>query len=156
MNPSIPYQASQAVFNALANNPAFERATVLDNPTDPSPLSKGVRIVWLEDQDDSPVDKPGQAEMRTFSFAVGVINRTKAPEDRLGADADMLAAKTIVQQTLLLAGRELVAAKQITTFSPPREGKRSYKVEGIDVGGALILTHFEFDYRTPAVSRINP
>ena len=31
--------------------------------------------------------------------------------------------------------------------------QRSYRVEGIDVGGALITTRFEIDYRLPSPMR---
>jgi len=146
---SIPYRLSQAIVQALGAAPELTGATVKDNPTDPSHLAEGDRIVFVEDKVDGPINKPGQAEGRTFTVTVGVINRTAAA--RAGADADMEAAKAIVQASALATGRVLVNEKRLNGFNAPREGQRGYRVEGLDVGGALVFTTFDIDYRTPAV-----
>jgi hypothetical protein len=146
---SIPYLLSQALVQALGAAPDLAGAVVKDNPTDPQQLSDGARLVFVEDKGDAPLSRPGQAEGRTFTVTVGVINRTEG--DRAGADADMQAAKTAVQAATLEAGRVLVASKRILAIQAAREGQRAYRVEGIDVGGAMVVTTFDIDYRTPAV-----
>lgn len=150
MSQSIPYQMSQAVFAALEAALAADDVKVRDNPRSLAGLSEGKRVVFIEDWEDAPTTKPGQAEGRTFAIDAGVINRTA--DDRAGADADMLAVKQILTDALVRAGRELVKQKELTTFAAPREGVRRYRIDGIDVGGALIVTRFEIDYRTPAAA----
>lgn len=151
MSQSIPYQLSAAIVAALVTEFEPDGAVVRDNPRDPSALAAGTRVVFVEDADDDLINKPGQAEGRSFGLTVGVINRTV--DDRSGADADMLRVKAALQGAVFATGRALVAAKALTACQAPREGRRTYKVEGIDVGGALILARFEIDYRTPSSAR---
>lgn len=148
MSTSVPYRLSQAVVAAL--RAAFEPGgfEVIDNPTALSDLAQWPRIVFVEDVRDRPGEQPGQAERRTFQLAVGVINRSS--DSRLAADVDMQAAKPVIATALLRCARDLRAAGDLTGFSAPHEGERTYRVEGLDVGGALILTQFEFSYSTPA------
>lgn len=146
---SIPFQLSAAVVSALtAQMPVG--VTIVDNPTTPTDLEKGNRIVFVEDSDDELFSKPGQKEGRTFSFVLGVINRTDGA--RAGADADMDLAKPIVTKALIDAGFALQQSRQIIASLPPREGQRTYRHERIDVDGALILTRYSIDYRLPAVT----
>lgn len=147
MSQSIPYQLSAAVVSALTAQMGPTGVTIVDNPTTPAPLESGTRVLFVEDRDDNPINKPGQAEAHTFSFAIGVINRSAGA--RAGADADMQAAKPIVTKALRDACLALQTAKAITGFQYPREGQRTYRHERIDVDGALILTSFEIDYRLP-------
>jgi hypothetical protein len=149
MSQSIPFQLSAAVIGALREQLEADGVVVRDNPTSRTQLDTGPRVVFIEDADDDLLNKPGQAEGRTFGFVIGVINRTDDP--RAGADADMQRAKGIATQALLAACRALQATKDIATFQAPREGRRTYRHEHIDVGGALILTRYEIDYRLPAV-----
>lgn len=148
MSQSVPYTLSAAVVIALRATLEADGAVVRDNPTTRAALEQGERVIFVEDEGDAPTDKPGQAEGRTFGFTVGVINRSA--DSRAGADADMQAVKGQVPTALMAACRQLQADKAIVTFQAPREGRRSYRIEGIDVGGALILTRYEIDYRTPA------
>lgn len=148
MPQSIPYQLSQAVFLALQGAPDLAGATFIDNPTSPADLNDGERVVFIEDKGDDRRSQEGQAEARTFTLTVGTISRTE--DARAGADADMELAKAILVQSAFDIGRSLVAAKKMTGFSAPREGKRGYRVEGLDIGGALVWTDFEIDYRMPA------
>lgn len=148
MPQSIPYQLSQAVFLALQSAADLAGAHFIDNPSAPADLNDGERVVFIEDKGDDRMDQKGQAEARTFTITVGAINRTE--DDRAGADADMEAAKAVLVRAALAAGRDLVSAKKLTGFSAPREGKRGYRIEGIDIGGALVWTSFEIDYRMPA------
>jgi hypothetical protein len=133
MSQSVPFTVSAAVVAAL-------RAQL-----EPDGI---VRVVLVEDKDDAPIDKPGQAEGRTFGFVVGVINRSAGA--RAAADADMERVKAIATKAARDACLALQAVKTIVSFQYPRETQRTYRIEGIDVGGALILTRFEIDYRLPA------
>lgn len=144
MSQSIPYQMSAAVFAAIQAAPAFDGARVLDNPTSPAALQDGERVVFLEDQLDELNKQPNTAEQRTFSLTVGVINRTA--EARAGCDADMEAVKLVLRS--ITAQLTAIGAGRL-----PREGRRTYKLEGIDVGGALIVTEFLIDYLNPRPKR---
>ena len=90
---SIPFTISAAVVAALEADTELAGVTVVDNPNTPSALDDGARVVFVEDKDDVPLNKPGQAEGRTFGFLVGVINRTAGA--RVGADADMERVKAV-------------------------------------------------------------
>lgn len=149
MSQSVPFLFSAAIVAALRDQLEADGVVVQDNPTSPNQIEQGARIVFVEDQDDDLLNKPGQSEGRTFGFSIGVINRT--PDARSGADADSQRAKGVATAALMAAGRDLQASKTIVGFQAPREGRRTYRLEGIDVGGALILTRYEIDYRLPAV-----
>jgi hypothetical protein len=144
---SVPFVLSSHVVNSLR---ALEQVDfiVRDNPVTRAALEMGDRVIFVEDTDDEPTTKEGQAEGRTFRFNVGVINRTNNSREQ--ADRDMQTIKPMVVSALMAACRGLQADNAIKTFQAPREGRRSYRIEGIDVGGALILTRYEIDYRTPA------
>lgn len=144
---SVPLSISAAVVAALEADTELLGATILDNPITPAALDDGSRVVFVEDKDDAPIDKPGQAEGRTFGFIVGVINRTETA--RAGADADMERSKEVATRAARDACTTLQQAREIVTFQYPREMLRTYRIEGIDVGGSLILTRFEIDYRLP-------
>jgi len=148
---SIPFTISAAVVAAIEADTDLAGATVVDNPITPSALDEGARVVFVEDKDDTPRNRPGQAEGRTFGFIVGVINRTAGA--RAGADTDMERVKAVATLAARNACRDLLQAKEIVQFDYPREMQRSYRVEGIDVGGALITTRFEIDYRLPSPAR---
>lgn len=148
---SIPLTISAAVVAALEADTELAGATVVDNPITPSALDVGERVVFVEDKDDAPLDKPGQAEGRTFGFFVGVINRTAGA--RVGADNDMERVKRVATLAARNACRDMLQAQEIVKFEYPREMQRTYRVEGLDVGGALIVTRFEIDYRLPPPAR---
>lgn len=149
MSQSVPFQFSAAIVAALRLQLEPDGVVVRDNPTNPADLSGGSRVVFVEDEADDLRDKPGQAEGRTFAVNVGVINRTA--DARAGADADMVAIKACITSAVAAAALVMVRDKALLAAQAVREGRRSYKVEGIDVGGALVLTRFEIDYRTPSV-----
>lgn len=140
--PSQRLQISSALAAALAAAPALAGAVVRDNPSDPSALAQGERIVFLEDLADRLIDQPGGAPRRTFRFHLGVISRSPAGA-RAQADADYLAAVAA-----LMAQRPALTQWRVKTL---REQDVSFRVEGLDVGGALVLGVFEADYhRTDA------
>lgn len=137
-----PFAIGAAIVAALRQAPALAGAKVLDNPKRSSDLQDGARIVFFEDQADKFVEQPGQSAKRTYSFTVGVINRTE--NDRQDAHADYRAAKRAVRNCLpainalvRLEGRGLVESDVL------------YRLENIDVGGGLVLGLFTVDYRDP-------
>lgn len=133
------FQISAAIFEALSTAPALAGAVFVNQPKAPADLSKGTRVIFLEDQGDSLIEQPNQQARRSFSFALGVINRTS--QDGAGADADHLAAEAAIRQA-----HQTVLVK---TFGcgPLRELEVRFKVEGLDVGGALILASYAVEYR---------
>ena len=133
------YQISAAIVQALSTAPALAGAVVIDHPKTPSDLSKGTRVIFVEDQSDDLIDQPNQQAKRSFSFAVGVINRTA--QDRAGADADHLAAFAAIRE------RHQTALVKNLGCGPLRELGVRFKVEGLDVGGALILASYAVEYR---------
>lgn len=137
---SVRYLISRAVFEALRDAPELAGARVLDNPSEPQALAAGERIVFVEDQSDGFIDQAGQAGTRRFVFAVGVINRSSSA--RAGADADYVAAEAA------LRSRHTELIKELSC-GPLRERDVSFRVESIDVGGALVLGTFEVEYRRP-------
>lgn len=137
-----PYAIGAAIVTQLRAAASLAGVNVLDNPQRASALQEGARIVFFEDQADSPIDQPGQSAKRVYAFTLGVINRSSSP--RAGAHADYRAAKRAVRacmpainQLVRVEGRGLV------------EGAVSYRVENIDVGGGLVLGSFTVDYRDP-------
>ena len=148
---SIPFEISGAAVAALEAAPSLAGATILDNPDSPIALEKGDRVVFVEDKDDAPLDKPGQAEGRVFGFFVGVINRSAGA--RAAADNDMELVKAIVTRATRDRCKELVEQQRLVKFEYPREIQRTYRLEGIDLSGALVLTRFEILYRLPPPTR---
>lgn len=136
---SLRFQISAAIVEALRTAPALADAVVIDHPKSPSDLSKGTRVIFVEDQSDDLIDQPNQQDKRSFGFSVGVINRTA--QDRAGADADHLAAEAAIRQCHQSV---LVATLRC---GPLRELGVRFKVEGMDVGGALILASYAVEYR---------
>lgn len=137
-----PYAIGQAIVEALRSNAALTGAVVLDNPQRASALQDGERILFFEDQADRLIEQPGQSAKRTYSFTLGVISRSS--QARKDAHADYRTAKRAVRQCMpaisqcvALLGRGI------------QEGDVVYRIENIDVGGALVLGSFSVDYRDP-------
>lgn len=137
---SIRYQVSAAIVAAVRAHAGLQGAVVLDNPTDPAALSKGERVVFVEDQTDGFIDQANQQGKRRFVFTLGVINRSAG--DREGADADYEAAEAAIR------GAHGALMRQ-QRCGPLREREVVFRVDGIDVGGALVLGTFEVEYLKP-------
>lgn len=135
---------ANALAAAVQAAPALAGAKFRRNPPDPANIKDGARVVFIEDQSDSHIDEKGQQGLRKYVFALGVINRSESPED--DADADHDAACDALRE----AANSLTAADNPTRLY---EAQTIFKVEGVDVGGALILTTFELTYRRPKPAR---
>lgn len=146
MPQSTPYQLSTAIVAALRLQFDPDGVAVRDNPSTPSQLADGERVVFVEDVDDDRIAQPNMAERRVFKVNIGVINRSA--DARAACDADMQSVKAVMVRDIPAACRQLKQAGAADGFSAPREGKRVYRIEGIDVGGALIVTQFEIEYIT--------
>ena len=140
MSNSIRYRISAALVEALRAAPDLAGAKVLDNPSDPSALQAGERLVLVEDQTDRFVDQKNQQGRRRFVFTIGAINRTA--DDRAGADADYAAAEAAIR------GAHKVLMSTLHC-GPLHEEEVTFRVEGIDVGGALVLGTFSVEYLKP-------
>lgn len=134
------YLISATLMAALRSAADLADALVLDNPTEAQALSKGDRIVWIEDQADDPIEQAAQQGKRRFTFALGVINRTS--DDRAGADVDHQAALAAITKAHTPLMRD-------HRCGPLREGQTVFRVEGLDIGGALILTTYTVEYLRP-------
>ncbi len=119
---------------------------VLDNPTRAADLQDGERVLFFEDQYDRLRDNPAQVAQRTYGFTLGVISRVRAGNARERAHTDYRSAQRVLRRACMAALTE--AGVQINGAGL-REGDVSYRVEGIDVGGALVLGSYTLDYRNP-------
>lgn len=147
---SVPFLLSQAAVTAIAGDFTAEPVSIRDNPSTRAAFAEGARVVFLVDSRDKPSKQPNQSEARAFTFEVGVINRTAA--DRAGADDDMQRIKLLLARAMPAACRGLKESGDIIGHSALRELERYYRVEDVDVGGALIVTAFEIEYTTPNTS----
>jgi hypothetical protein len=140
-----PFVIGRAVVQALQASPGLQGAVLRDNPVAAADLSAGDRVLFVEDQSDKPRgDQPGQRARRSYGFSLGVISRTESPRQDAHADY-RLAKRTVLECLPLLAqmGIEIEAGGMV-------EGDVRYRLENIDVGGALVLGLFTFAYRDPA------
>jgi len=140
-----PFEIGAALLQVLHEAPGLNGARVLDNPVRASELADGERIVFFEDQGDKPGVQPGQRQLRSYSFAVGVISRDGL-QPRQQAHQDYRTAK----RTLRLEGMRAVTAAGVEVAgSGLVEGEVRFRLENIDVGGGLVLGLFTLDYRDP-------
>lgn len=140
-----PFVISRTVYQALAAAPGLQGAALSDNPVAATDLLSGDRVLFVEDQADKPRgEQPGQRARRSYGFSLGVISRTDSA--RQDAHADYRLAKRAVLECmplLMQMGIEIEAGGMV-------EGEVRYRLENIDVGGALVLGLFTLAYRDPA------
>lgn len=135
-----PFVIGQTIVQLLKSATELAGAKVIDNPRRASELDAGQRIVFFEDQHDKFIDKPGQVAKRTYTFTLGVINRST--QARQGAHADYRTSKMI----LLSSIPEIAGAIELVN-SGLIEKDVTFQLENIDVGGALVIGTFSIDYR---------
>lgn len=136
----VPYEAGAILFAALRDAPTLAGCVFHDNPKAATDLESGPRVVFVEDIGDGPAEQENQVN-REYRFNVGVINRSEA--DRLGAHTDYRAAKRVVNEALKnLQGK--LTPKYL------REGDITFRLENIDVGGALVMGTWTLGYRDPS------
>ncbi|AOV01851.1 hypothetical protein AA671_15780 [Delftia tsuruhatensis] len=140
-----PFVIGRAVVQALQAAEGLQGAVLCDNPVTAADLSTGDRVLLVEDQADKPRgDQPGQRARRSYGFALGVISRTDSARQDAHADY-RLAKRTVLECLPLLAqmGIEIEGGGMV-------EGDVRYRIENIDVGGALVQGLFTLAYRDPA------
>lgn len=141
----VPFELGQVLYQALLSDPALQGVNVLDNPDRASSLHEGARIVFFEDQRDTPLAQPGQVQLRIYHFSVGVIARTE--DARAQAHGDYRQVKRILRNQCMA----LITAAGIRLDGPGLvEGDVRYRLENIDVGGSLVLASFTIQYRDPS------
>lgn len=136
-----PFVIGQAVVAALRAAPELAGLQVLDNPSRATDLAEGERLAWFEDQADRLRGQPGQQAQRTYAFTLGVIARTTDARER--AHRDYRAAKRVVRAAM----REITVAGVAVEGNGLQEIDVAYRLENLDVGGALVLGAFTIDYR---------
>lgn len=141
----VPFVIGQAVVAALravtGTGGALAGAVVLDNPARATDLAEGPRMIWFEDQFDRLRGQPGQIAQRAYGFTVGVIARTTTARQQ--CHRDYRAAKRVIRACL----RDLTTAGISIEGAGLQEGDVVYRLENLDVGGALVLGSFIVDYR---------
>lgn len=138
----VPYAVGKLLVDALRTAPELAGVTVIDNPTRSSTIGDdGSRVVFYEDSVDRSKEAAQTPRARSFVFAICTINRTT--DARRGAHADQRAAVNVVRSALSSVKGAAWAISKL------REGDTTYRLEGLEVGGALVLTSFSIDYRDP-------
>lgn len=140
-----PYAIAAAIEQVLRAEPSLAGATIVNNPLTSADLPDGERVVFIEDQLDKSTDQPGQRVKRTYTFVLGVISRAESDDARRAAHTDYRAAK----RALRLAGMARIGETVRLDNSGLTEGEVRFRLENIDVGGALVLGMFSVDYRDP-------
>lgn len=141
----VPFELGRILFDALRADPGLIGVSVLDNPERASALVEGGRVVFLEEQRDTPVDQPGQVQQRIYHFSVGVIARTESARSQ--AHGDYRLVKRVLRNDCM----KLITDAGIRLDGPGLlEGEVRYRLENIDVGGSLVLGAFSIQYRDPS------
>ncbi len=139
----VPYELGLAVMQTLQSEAGLAGALILDNPVRATALAEGDRIVFFEEQRDVFVEQPGQTAHRVYHFSLGVISRAEEGARRQ-AHSDYRLVKRQVRMSLM----QRVGAMGLTiTGAGLVEGDVHYRLENIDVGGALVLGMFTLSYR---------
>lgn len=141
----VPFELGRILIEALRADPGLAGVAVLDNPERASALVDGVRLVFLEEQRDVPLDDPGQVQKRIYHFSVGVIARNEGA--RLQAHGDYRLVKRILRNDCM---RLITGAGIALAGAGLQEGEVRYRLENIDVGGSLVLGAFSIEYRDPS------
>ncbi len=129
---AVIVQAIQAHFSVAGPE-------VLDNPTRAVLLEEGPEKVIFEDQHNR-ADGAKKA-VRSYHFTVAALCRTK--DARTDAHALYRAARAVVLGVM----PALTAAGIGITGGGVAEGDVTYRLDGLDVGGGLVLGQFSLQYR---------
>lgn len=115
---------------------------VLDNPTRASLLEEGPQKVIFEDQLNRTGSDAAKKAVRSYSFSVAALCRTES------ARADAHALYRAARGVVLGAMPMLTQAGISITAGGVAEGDVTYRLEGLDVGGGLVLGQFSLQYRS--------
>lgn len=132
--------AMQTLLTALRDAPAMASVRLVQNPRTPASVSEGAHVVFLKDQTDTLLTKPGQAEQRTHQFLLGVVARSDAAD----CDADALhdAAASVLRSSI----KALAQNCRVANLS---EVNTQFEVASLEIDGALCLSTWELKYTKP-------
>ncbi len=137
---SLRWGVMQALLAALQASPALSGVPVIRNPRSPKSLAQGAHMVFLKDQRDTLVNKPGQTERRAIQFLLGTVAHT----DVADSDADALHEAAI--GVLRGALPTLTQACVVTNLS---ETDTQFEAAGLEIDGALCLSTWTLEYIKP-------
>lgn len=129
------------IVQALKDHFGSSGSEVLDNPVRAAYLEDGPKKVIFEDQRNSRVPEAQKKSVRTYSFSVAALCRTR--EARTDAHALYRAARGVVLGVM----PALTEAGVPITGGGISEGDVTYRVEALDVGGGLVLGLFSLQYQ---------
>lgn len=137
---SLRWAAMQTLLTALRDAPAMASVRLVHNPRAPASVSEGAYVVFLKDQTDTLLTKPGQAEQRTHQFLLGVVARSDAAD----CDADALhdAAADVLRSSI----KPLAQNCRVANLS---EVNTQFEVASLEIDGALCLSTWELKYTKP-------
>lgn len=138
---SLRWAATQTLFAALQAAPALAGVRVVRNPRTPASLGQGAHTVFLKDQTDTLLAKPGQSERRTHQFLMGTVARSDAADCE--ADALHEAASGVLHSCL----KTLVQECKVMSLG---EVNTQFESASLEIDGALCLSTWEIVYRIPA------
>lgn len=132
------WAAMQTLFTALHTASSLAGVRVVHNPRTPSTLGQGTHTVFLKDQNDTLLDKSGQASKRTHQFVLGALARTEAADCE--ADALHEAAAGILRSAIkaLLQDHRVINLSEVST---------QFEAASLEIDGALVLSTWELQYR---------
>jgi len=136
---SLRWAIMQALLAALRADSKLAGITVLHNPRTPQALNQGNYQIFLRDQVNNLVKKPGQIERRSHQFLLGAVARTDAADSEADAlheaAADVLRThiKNVVQGTVL----------NISEMST------QFEAANLEVDGSLCESTWELEYVKP-------
>ena len=134
---SVRWQLVTAVCNAVEGAVVPLGAKFMRNPKRAQDLAQGPRIVFVEDMSDALLQRLGVKDKRRAEFSLGVVSRVT------DADADADATHQVAQAAVFAA---VIRATPTLQLGPVEEADIVFRVENLDVGGALILGSFAVTY----------
>lgn len=137
---SLRWHAMQTLLAALQSAPTLAGVRVVHNPRTPASLKDGVQSIFLKDQTDFLMGKPGQSENRNHQFLLGALSRTDAADCE--ADALHEAAADVLRSAL----KVLLKEKRAENLS---EVSTQFEAANLEIDGALCLSTWELKYRKP-------
>lgn len=138
---SLRWGAMQALLAALRTAPALADVVIVHNPRAPASLQRGAYVVFLKDQTDTMINKPGQSERRTHQFLMGAVARSDA------ADCEADALHEAVSGVLHSCLKTLVQQFHVMSLG---EINTQFESASLEIDGALCLSTWEVVYRIPA------
>lgn len=138
---SLRWVAMQTLLTALRAAPTLAGVVVVHNPRSPASLKQGFHMVFLKDQTDTLLDKPGQSEKRTHQFLLGAVARTDAADCE--ADALHEAAADVLRASI----KDLMQQGRVTNLA---EANTQFEAASLEIDGALCLSTWDLQYRKPS------